>query len=172
VFPSIQVNGIDRILAAKNSDLTSWDELTVEYLPRTSPASVGLAASTGTPRVALVETKTAENFVVTLAPYPDVSYRFMIMANSRGLDQAVYSAAVVSAYPDDMTVIQGIYALALKHQQDERAASEWGLFEDMEKKDRVRYGNMNNATKKVGLGGPHKKRNPHDDSNGGWMGSV
>jgi hypothetical protein len=172
VLASVQVNGIDRILMAANDELDSeWEDLIIEYMPRVSGVATGLAASSGRPRVAIVETDNQANFDVTLAPYPDESYRLLIIANSLGLNQATYSAAVVNPYPDDLTVLQGIYALALKHQQDERAREEWEKFEDMAKKDRVRYGNMNHANSKVTLGGPHKRRNPRDRGPG-WMGPV
>jgi hypothetical protein len=172
VLPDVQVNGVDRILMVPDSDLSlDWEDLIIEFMSRVSGHSTGQAAVTGRPRSAIVETDTQANFDITLAPIPDVDYRLLILCNSVGLNQAVYSASVVNPYPDDLTVIQGIYALALKHQQDERAASEWSLFEDMEKKDRVRYGNMTHANDKIRLGGPHKKRNPND-SNGGWMGPV
>lgn len=172
-FPGQQVNGIQKILMCSGA-LNDWEELTLQFISKISPQVASLAGNgEGRPRVALIETDSASqaNFQVSVIPFADQPYRFMVIADSVGLEQATYSQSVVNPYPDDLTVIQGIYALALKHQQDERAASEWALFEDMEKKDRVRYGNMAKANSKVELGGPHKRRNPND-TGGGWMGPV
>lgn len=171
VFASLQVNGIKKILLAPDDNLGDWEELTIEFIGNVTVGSTNLAVSTGRPQVALIENDTQSNFDVSLLPPPDRDYRLLVIADAVGLSQAVYSASVVNPYPDDMTVIQGIYALALKHQQDERAASEWALFEDMEKKDRVRYGNMNKMASKITLGGPHKRRGP-DGTGNGWMGPV
>lgn len=171
-FASQQVNGIQRVLMCSEA-LNDWEDLTVEFIGNLSAQTASISSAVGRPQVAIIETDSASqaNFEVSLVPPPDRPYRLIVIANAVGLEQAVYSASVVNPYPDDLTVVQGIYALALKHQQDERAASEWALFEDMEKKDRVRYGNMNHASSKIGLGGPHKRRNP-GDTGGGWMGPV
>lgn len=172
-FPGQQVNGIQRVLMCSQV-LNDWEELTIQFISKISAQTTNLAGNgAGRPQVALIETDAATqaNFTVSLIPFPDRPYRCMVIADSVGLEQTVYSGSVVNPYPDDLTVIQGIYALALKHQQDERAASEWALFEDMEKKDRVRYGNMSKANSKVELGGPHKRRSPNN-TGGGWMGPV
>lgn len=172
ILNSVQVNGISRALITEDGSADDWQEIDIVFLGKASAEIVNLAGSTGRPRALLVETDTQANYEITIAPIPDKAYRILLICDSVELNQPAYSGSIVNPYPDDLTVVQGVYAMALRHQQDERAASEWSLFEDMEKKGRVRFGNMNKANSKIGLGGPHKNRDPNSSSGSGWMGPV
>lgn len=161
-----------------------WSELAVYHVSNVPggniPDNVGGAYSAtlpsmlGRPTSALL-IEGQDTTSVLFRPKPDQTY--FVLFYAEGLSSPMtYSANTVNLYPKDDVVIQGIYAWALKHQQDERAASEWQQFEQMAKKDRVRYGMMNNANNTVGLskrhfrGGGNTGGNNSSPSSTGWMG--
>lgn len=148
VFSGIPIRGIKRMLCGGDSADGDWAEMRVETVGDVSSGTVTASAGSGFPFAAILEPRDpVGGFDVTLVPTPDKAYRIMVLVDAAGLTQPTYSAAAVSEYPNDMTIVQGVYALCLKHQQDEREASAWSLFEKMAGDDRVRYGNMNTGQK-------------------------
>jgi hypothetical protein len=116
---------------------------------------------------------------LAFSPVPDGAYFVLLVAEGFTLSTVTsYSAASVNMYPDDLTVMQGVTAMALKHMNDERAPAEWQLFEKMAGQDRVRYGMMNGANSPVGLNPRHFRGGGNTGGGGtppwstGWMGPV
>lgn len=169
VFAGLPVRGIRRILLTSPTG-SSERELAVINGANFEAGELSLAPTVGQPQRVFV-TAEVDSFLLLFDPKPDQAYLAVVTADTVPAAPLVYNASSVNLWPDDLTVIQGIYALALKHQQDERAASEWSIFEDMMKKDRVRYGNLNRDNSKVALGGPHRLRTP-SNRGPGWMGPV
>lgn len=172
VLGGTPIQGIHRVLIA-SSTLDDYQDLAREHVKNVSPGTLSDGVRRGRPTTFMYESRGLAGgggFLVTLAPTPDLAYRYLVIAEGRSPAQYTYSASAVNGYPDDWTVIQGVYAMALQHQQDERAMVEMEKFEDMMKKDRVRLGNASKAYSTVGLGGPHRVRSRN--SGGGWMGDV
>lgn len=170
IAADVTVRGIRRVLIATLSTLDDYTELDLVTDGNFQLPGLNDAVRTGRP-LTVFSTPEINSFLLGFSPTPDKSYRVLVTVDSASWSPYVYSAAEVSAYPDDLTMIQGIYAMALKHQQDERAAAEWAEFRRMASEDRVRYGNMNRANVKIPLTGPHVVRN-RQNRGPGWMGPV
>lgn len=172
VFNDTPVRGIKRILFTTASSNDDWQDLVLESIANATAATSSLAAQTGRPSHALIEPDSPiDGFEVTIIPTPDQAYRFMVIADSKGPLTPEYSASTVNDWPDDLTVIQGVYALALKHMKDETAAAEWEEFKEMMRNDRVRYMGMNPDNKKWGLS-RSAFRTAHAVRPWAWMGPV
>lgn len=171
LFAGFPVRGIKQVFLASNSTLDDWEELTPAPIRQLSVAALNAQVRTARPQFFISEPY-QDGFTLGLSPVPDQTYRLLVVVDSRGWTLGQYSANAVNYYPDDATVVQGIYAYALKHQQDERAGEEMGEFLSMAKQDRVRYGNMNNENKVVKLGGPHVAAARDKNRGPGWMGPV
>lgn len=107
--------------------------------------------SRGRPTRMVVHVASKDIVTAYFSPIPDKTYALWFQTEGQLAALSTYSGATVNGYPNDMTVLQGVFAMCLKHQQDERAASEWSEFMRMASSDRVRYGNMNNAHTKLRL---------------------
>lgn len=169
-FSTNVVRGIRRCLIAA-TDGTDQQEIPVISGGKFEAGELPATGTTNGRPLRVYTSPETNTFLLTFTPTPNKAYLASVTADSVPVTPLAYNSVTVNLWPDDLTVIQGIYALALKHQQDERASSEWGLFEEMVKKDRVRYGNLNGDNSKVNLGGPHRTRVP-SNRGPGWMGPV
>lgn len=124
---------------------------------------------TGKPRRALL-TPYANGFYVRTLPYPDKTYTAVVYADVPWSSLS-YSASVVNPYMNDMTVIQGVYAYALRHMVDERASEAWAEYIRQRGEDRVRYGNMNPDNKTLKLASTSfRPRGATNSKPWDWMG--
>jgi len=173
VFGGTPVRGIDRVLIYTENLGSDWTELHVTDFTRVLPSEGSIGGQTGRPHTVVVEPRNpVGGFTLKPIPIADANYQLLVVVSSKGLATPTYSASAVNEYPDDFTILQGVYAMALKHQQDERAPAEWSEFMRMAKEDRVRYGNQGGReNSRVELGGPHRTRS-FDNRGPGWMGPV
>lgn len=108
---------------------------------------VSSSLSNGRPVEGFLEPR-VNGFTVTFRPKPDAAYRLTVVVDGRLPGVTAYSASEVAPYPNDLTIVQGLYALALKHMHDETAQAEWQEFKSMMRDDRVALGNMNPDNKR------------------------
>lgn len=142
-FTGFRVTDVKRIrMAEAGADISrAWD------VPIRSPISVepgivppGNSTKTGRPGVAIVSTPTTSGVVqVAFSPKADRAYSVWLTIEGDFTD-SVYTGANVLAYPNDRTVVQGLYAFALQHQQDERGMAAEEKFEKLVTKDLIKYG--------------------------------
>ncbi len=156
---------------------TDFVELQVEHFstmdmpPRAYNGVVGVAR--GRPLRVIcqgVEADSLSYVKLFFDPIPDKTYALWFLSDSWITAQGAYLGGSVSMYPNDLTIVQGVYAMCLKHQADERFASEWAEFRRLASEDRARWMNASNANTRMRLSPRsfrprNSKRNPWD-----WMG--
>lgn len=160
---------------------TDFTELKVEHAtnmtvpPRAYTGVTGVA--NGRPnRVIASNTKVSAvsgtgQVVLYFDPIPDKAYAVWVVGEGHESLFATYTNNQMNMYPNDLTVVQGVFAMCLKHQQDERYAAEWQEFRRMAAEDRVRFLQLSGANTKMRLAadkfGSNVARKPWD-----WMGPV
>ncbi len=122
-------------------DITSGDTVSnldePSWLDSTTP---------GTPTRMLVEHHATDNdsWNVYFAPIPDKAYRMNLVLQRHPAEIDVTSAGdtVRPVYPNDMTMVQCLYAFGLSHQDDEREPMAWARLDSLLRQDRTKYGEM------------------------------
>lgn len=125
--------------------------------------------SAGRPQRCLAHYETADKVTLYFSPIPDATYNVWALTEGWLTAEGTYSASRVPLYPNDRTVVEGLYAYCLRHQQDEREAGAFSNFDALARQDRVRYANMSGANTRWKLApgrfSARSTNNPWD-----WMG--
>lgn len=169
----LTVRSVRRVWVCTNGQ-TDFSELFVEHIstmdmpPRSYTGVSGVAR--GRPTRVIASVLNTNSVTLFFDPIPDKTYALWVMSEGWLDAAATYNVAQVNLYPNDMTVVQGVYAWALKHQADERFPGEWGDFLRMQREDRTAHLQANGAFSRMRLSARSflprsRRRNPWD-----WMG--
>lgn len=101
--------------------------------------SVGYATSTptGRPRMVRALRGGADSVRLEFSPAPDKAYRVYMLANM--IPTLTYAGSSVAAYWNDLTLVKGLYAMCLGHQQDEREEAKLAEYHAAVKRDIARH---------------------------------
>jgi hypothetical protein len=101
--------------------------------------SVGYATSTvtGRPRTVRALRGGAGSVRLEFGPAPDKAYRVYMLANM--IPTLTYSGSSIADYWNDLTLVKGLYAMCLGHQQDEREEAKLGEYRAAVKQDIARH---------------------------------
>lgn len=148
------VRSVRRVWICTNGQ-TDFTELQVEHISTMDMpvrAYTGVSGvSNGRPLRCLVHLNTNNSMTLYFDPKPNKTYAVWTMTEGYLTSLGTYSASLVSAYPNDLTVVQGVFAMCLKHQQDERYGVEWAEYLRMAKEDRARFMQASNANSRMRL---------------------
>lgn len=150
ILLNYEIRGVRKAWISVDTTYTDQDEIEVVPQSRVGVPTGLNSTKTGRPS-RLYLTPNVNSFAASFDLVTDRAYTLVVLAEGILGTYTAYSAALVNVYPNDFTLVQGIMALALKHQKDETAPMEWQEYLRMVREDRVSYGNKGNANKKMEL---------------------